>query len=213
MKAPLLLSLFLCCSLVGFAQKEAPDFRHTVSGQLGYGWFGLLNNTTADINIDDNGNGGSEAYKATFKGSPAASVSYDYRFGRVFSLGAGIGFQSLNLTNLKDVTGGEDIAGKISINRVFLSARTLFHYGKNPKWDLYSGVRVGGTVWNVKSTVDQDEFSFNDGATLSSGSVVFPNLVPIPFGVKYYPNEHLMVGAELATGSPHVIALQVGIRL
>ena len=213
MKTRLLLALFLFSSVASFAQSEIVEPRHTISTQLGYGWFGLFNNTTADISINKDDSGVSQDYTATFNGSAATTLAYDYRFGRRFSLGGAIGFQSLDLTDFQNASTNENINGTVDINRVFLSVRTLFHYGKNPKWDLYSGVRVGATHWNVNSTLDEDDFTFNEGVNISRGFFALPHLVPIPFGVKYYPSERLMVGAELAMGSPHVVAMQVGIRL
>jgi len=213
MKTYSLLTIFLCCSVASFAQTELANPRHTISTQLGYGWFGLFNNTSTDISFNDENPGMERSYTASINGSPATTLAYDYRLGRVFSLGGAVGHQSLKMKDFQNATTNEDINGTVGINRVFLSVRTLFHYGKNPKWDLYSGVRAGATVWNVKSTLDKDEFSFNDGINISRGAFVLPHLVPIPFGVKYYPTERFMVGAELAAGSPHVVALQVGLRL
>jgi len=213
MRSLLLTTTLLFCSILCFAQQEYAESPHTISAQLGYGWFGLFNNTIADITVNEDGNGNSDTYTATFNGSPATTIAYDYRVGRIFSLGGAVGFQSLNLKDFSNAQTNENISGELGINRVFLSARTLFHYGKNPKWDMYSGVRVGATVWNVNSTVDKDEFIIGEGVTLKSGTLLLPHLVPIPFGVKYYPNERLMVGAELATGSPHFFALQLGVRL
>lgn len=210
MKTQLLFALSLLCAVSSLAQSEEP--LHTVSTQIGYGWFGLFENTTADITISDNNNGITKEYTATFNGTPATTLAYDYRFGRTFSLGGAVGFQSMDLTDFRDAATNENISGAVGINRFFFSVRTLFHYGNNPKWDLYSGVRVGATHWNVNSTLDEDEFSFGEGINVSRGSFVLPHLVPIPFGVKHYPTERFMIGAELAVGSPHVLALQAGFR-
>jgi len=211
MKTPVLLSFLLFCALTSFAQREAPASRHTISAQVGYGWFGLFNNAAADVSFDDGTN--SNEYTAIFNGTPTATVAYDYRLGRVFSLGAAVGFQSLDIAGIRNANTNEAISGTIDINRTFISARTLFHYGGNSKWDLYSGARIGGTVWNVTSTVDRDEITIAEGITVGSGTAVFPHLTLIPIGVKHYPNERLMIGAELATGSPHFIAFQLGVRL
>jgi len=213
MKTTITLAFFCFCSLAGFAQSQSEDNPHTLSVQAGYGWFGFFNNTTADITLNNDGQGNELNYTAVFNGTPAATLAYDYRFGKTFSLGGAIGLQSLDMSNFRNTSTNELVNGQVDINRIFLSARTLFHYGNNPKWDLYSGIRVGVTVWNVNSTLERDEFTFGNGFDISGGSFILPHLVPIPFGVKHYPNERLMVGAELAVGSPHVLALQLGVRL
>lgn len=212
MKALNLSLALLLFSVLVHAQYDESGPRHTISAQHGYGWFGLLNNNTGNIELDINDSGDPTTFTADFDGSAATTLAYDYRFGRVFSLGAAVGFQSVDITEIRNSDSRENISGAIEINRIFLSGRTLFHYGKNPKWDLYSGVRFGATAWLVNSTIDQDEFTLGT-TTVGSSSAVFPHLVPIPFGVKYYPSDRLMIGAELATGSPHVLAFQLGVRL
>ncbi len=204
---------FLFLTALAYGQQEYLGPRHTISAQYGYGWFGLLNETEGDIEIDINESGDPTIFTASIDGSAATTLAYDYRFGRVFSLGGALSHQAIDITGFRNTETSEPISGSLDINRIFLSGRTLFHYGKNPKWDLYSGARVGATLWNVKSTVDQDEFTLGTGVTLGSGTLVLPHLVPIPFGFKFYPDDRLMLGAELAVGSPHVLAFQVGFRL
>ncbi len=213
MKALHLVILLLSISTLVHAQEDNFSPRHTLTAQYGYGWFGLLNNHQGDIEISNDRTGNTQLYTANFDGSAATTIAYDYRFGRIFSLGGAVGFQSIDINGFRDSETNESISGAIDINRIFLSGRTLFHYGKNPKWDLYSGVRVGATLWNVDSSVDQDDFTLGTGVSFGSGTAVIPHLVPIPFGFKYYPDDRIMLGAELAVGSPHVIAFQVGVRL
>jgi len=212
MKALNLVIVLLSFSVLVHAQQEEFDPRHTLTVQHGYGWFGLLNNHQGDIEITNDRTGITQLFSANFDGSAATTIAYDYRFGRVFSLGGAVGFQSIDINGFRNSETNESISGAIDINRIFLSGRTLFHYGKNPKWDLYSGVRVGATVWNVNSTVDQDDFTLGTGFNFSRGTAVLPHVVPIPFGFKYYPDDRVMIGAELAAGSPHFIAFQAGFR-
>lgn len=183
---------------------------HTITGQFGVGWFGLVN----DLDITYEDEDGIE-YDVTFNGGPATTLAYDYRVGRTFSIGAAYGHQAIKLTNFRRAGGaggpGERIDGESRIARHFLSARGLFHYGRARNVEFYSGARVGLTLWRVTADggveADQIVLLNSDG-----GDFVLPHLTIIPFGFKGYVGETFYLGAETMFGSPHVIVGQVGVR-
>ena len=188
---------------------------HTVSGQVGLGWFALAD----DIDLELTDERGTRAYSAKIGGTPALTAAYDYRFGRVFSLGGAVGHQSISFDEFRrtaregEATTQDVLTGSARVHRAFVSARTLFHYGRAANVEFYSGVRVGATVWTARGEgdVDGDELGFEGSS--NRGSFVLPHLNIIPFGVKGYVSPKVYVGAELMTGSPHVVAAQVGYRL
>ena len=185
---------------------------HTVSGQLGVGWFGLISNLQLDAQAGEDGVD-TEGFDFTFSGGPAATLAYDYRFGRSFSLGGAVAFQGNRFTDFaRDLgpDGREAVGGGARLRRTFISARTLWHYGRARNVELYSGLRVGLTVWRGSAT---GEIGRDDGIFEGpSAAFVLPHLTIIPFGLKGYVGEDFFVGFETMFGSPHVLAAQAGYR-
>ena len=235
MKTTLLLTCLLPLSLSGLAQRaataDAPDRSliddsrgyawqtrtHSVTGQFGLGWFGMVDDLTIseaigrseDVTINDE-TGEGPHYRYTFSGSPAATVAYDYRFGRAFSLGAAVGYQRNRLQDIAYAGGSETVRtpDDVTVSRTFVSARTLFHYGRAANVEFYSGVRVGVTAYRRSAEGPMAEAYIQD----KGDGFVLPHVSVIPFGFKGYVKPDVFLGAELMTGSPHVVAAQVGYR-
>ena len=188
---------------------------HAVSAQAGFGWFALAD----DIDLEITDERGTRAYRAKVGSTPALTVAYDYRFGRVFSLGGAIGHQSLSFYDFQrfsregEAPSVDILTGSARVHRTFVSARTLFHYGRAANVEFYSGVRLGATVWTAKGRGDVDGDELGIEGVDQRGSFVLPHVNLIPFGVKGYVSPKVYLGAELMTGSPHVVAAQVGYRL
>ena len=187
---------------------------HAVSGQVGFGWFALAD----DIDLELTDERGTRAYTAKLGATPAVTLAYDYRFGRVFSLGGALGHQSVSFDEFRRTTRDGEVVtqdaptGSARVNRTFLSARTLFHYGRAANVEFYSGLRLGATVWTAKGRGDVDADDLGVDGLSARGSFVLPHVNVIPIGVKGYVSPKVFVGAELMTGSPHVAAAQVGYR-
>ena len=115
MKRLSLLSITALLSLGAAAQRSAtPDVglegaawqtrTHAVSGQVGFGWFALID----DIDVAYEDDRGARDYRTTLNSTPALTAAYDYRFGRVFSLGGAVGYQSSKLDEfVRSVDDGE----------------------------------------------------------------------------------------------------------
>ena len=218
-KSLTLLSLALLTAGAGYAQRADAaaaggyawqQKSHSVTGQFGVGWFGLINGLDFEYTDEDTG----ERYDATWNGGPAATLAYDYRVGRSFSIGGALAYQGNRFTDFTRADGtdaGRGVEGQATLRRTFISARTLWHYGRARNFEFYSGLRVGATVWTVTATgdIDPNNVDVRDG---SSGSIVLPHLTIIPFGFKGFLNDNVYLGAETMFGSPHIAAAQVGYR-
>lgn len=219
------LTTVFACAIVGSAvaqtvspapltQRAWQTRTHTVSGQFGLGWFGLFN----DVEIEYEGNDPNlTVYNVDLDGGPTATLAYDYRFGRSFSLGGAVAYQSNHLTNFRrDGNFGEPqerIDGDARVGRTFVSARTLWHYGRTRNFEFYSGLRVGATFYRTTASgeIEPGDVGFNNTEP-GGGDFVLPHLTIIPFGFKGYVGDKVFVGAESMFGSPHVLAAQVGYR-
>ena len=187
---------------------------HTLSAQLGVGWFAFATDLDVDINNDDP----ADDYDYAFDGGPAASLAYDYRVGRVVSVGAAVARQGNRLTDFRRDGAGlgepaDRLAGDARVTRTFLSGRLLLHYGRARSVEFYSGLRAGVTLYRTRATgeVDREGVGFF-GDPGSDGSHVLPHLTIVPFGFRGYLGEHVSLGAETMFGSPHVVAAQLGWR-
>ena len=190
---------------------------HSLTGQFGLGWLGMVR----DLNVSE-GVGQDDAFSITtdvvsgpryeyaFSGGPAATLAYDYRFGRVFSLGAAVGYQRNRLDDIAYAGGSETVrtTDDVYVSRTFVSGRTLFHYGRAANFELYSGVRFGATLYRRTGEGAMAEAYVQDKGERYG----LPHVSVIPFGFRGFVGSNVSLGAEVMTGSPHVVAAQVGYR-
>ena len=208
-KSLLLIPIFALCALtVNFAQNA--DYRSTISATAGANVFQLL--ATLEDPISDS-LGGEVKLKAT----ASYGLTYDYGVNKWFSIGLATAFNriSLNSPNVEvDREDGTVYSGPIDfkLSRTSISLRPLFHYGNKGRIDMYSGLRVGVSIWSVKLTADEalnpDDVS---GRFRSAGAT--PNVQIIPFGLRGYITPNIGLGFELGIGGPHYAALQLNYRM
>ena len=164
--------------------------RHLVSAQLGLGWLGVIRANDAETTLTINDV--EREYTADLSGTAAVSAAYDYRLNRVLSIGCVASYQR---TTLDDLRGEERLGprARIHLNRTLLGTRLLFHYGYAEKVELYSGLRLGITVWDVSFRDFVDDVDLVDGV----GAVgVTPQFTLIPFGLRGYLTDELSLGVE-----------------
>lgn len=191
-----------------FAAAAARGQDHAAGAQFGAGIWTLLRLDDVSVTVDD------RSLEARLRGSPATSLTYDYRLDPRWSVGAIASHQALRLRDIRAVDGGADVSGTLRLTRVLLGVRGLVHYGPRDRRavDLYSGLRAGLTVWSLGGSadlgtrdVDLDLFGLGVGG-------VTPQLTVIALGYRHTVAEVVYLGAELAVGSPHFIAAQAGVR-
>ncbi len=210
-------------STFGFAQRDdeirepsalslraATEQPHLLSTQLGIGWFGLLRGSNVETTVTIDGD--ERNYMSRVTGTPATSLAYDYRLTARISLGAIASYQSLRFHDFRDANRSLDPNAELRINRTLIGSRVLFHYGPSERFELYSGLRAGLTVWGVSArNFGNDQIEDIQGlARVTAG--VTPQFTIIPFGFRGHLTPQLNLGAELGWGSPHIAAVQVGYR-
>lgn len=142
---------------------------------------------------------------------PAFFVNYDYSVNEWFSVGAAGSYQ---IFKLKETSSSEFI----KINRLNVGLRGLFHYGNSDKIDMYSGVRLSTTMWDLNSNITSGDPSIdnfiNDLNTtrfFDKAIVIAPQLVA--FGIRGYFTEHFGAHIEFSIGSPYYMSGGVNFRL
>jgi Outer membrane protein beta-barrel domain len=202
----------LVCSFISvttvLAQKEKGQFTVSVlAGTNGYQT--QLANPSIGIDIV-RGDQTSWSYMlAEFTASPTLGLGVDYGINRNFSLGLALGYNTLSVqesnirvhylgTSSDMFTDYGHIDYKAT--RYTFSLRPLFHYGKNPKFDMYSGLRINASIFsqNLDTSID--------GLTADR---IFPDFdkvgyfpAIIPFGIRYYFTESIAFGLETHLGPP-----------
>ena len=188
-------------------QRILLDDRHHAGLQVGIGLFGLIraNDVESELTIDD------RTVVATndVSGSPGTTLAYDYRLNRVLSIGGAVSHQRLRLDDFRSADESVGPNARLDLNRVLIGTRLLFHYGRSERVEMYSGLRAGVTVWRIGVRGFRGDASIADGA---GASVLTPQFTLIPYGVRAYVTEAFTLGGEVALGSPHLLAIQLGYR-
>lgn len=211
----------LCMTLSSFALAQNIQNRRNLSVQVGANIFNFVNFSTADLSSDD---GETQiAYDKLTGGSvPTIQIAYDYALKNWISIGGAASYNSLQMefTNL-NYTGsdGERITGNggFRAGRTSFNMRTLFHYGNTGRIDMYSGVRLGLSVWRAKSIGNLQGENIdgqikNINLTGLRGTGVLPQFALTVFGLRGYFNDNLGAGFEINAGSPYVISAGLNYR-
>ena len=136
--------------------------------------------------------------------SPVIQLAYDYVLRKGFSLGATIAYQFIDVSlvdTLSELTIEEG-----QIDRMYLGGRALWHYGKNPKWDIYSGVKFGIIVFSpsaIKKNHNESSI-IAENHTRSS-----PRIGLIPIGCRYHLSDNFLVGVQISVGAPTLSTLNI----
>ena len=154
---------------------------------------------------------------------PSFNFQVGYRLGGVVELGLTFGISKAALTVGKAHRSDQNIGPKseilvIDASRTVAGARILFHYLKDEKSELYSGLRLGGTF--IRRKTDSGHYKY----TFASTTVLPPytgeikpksdreSLQLVLIGFRHFPWRHVGFGVEIAAGAPYFAATQVCFR-
>lgn len=192
-----------------YSQKEKGQI--VVSGGVGYSIAKAA--FVLDL-LDAESLSSSYSYPYTYtkiSGIPAINGMVDYGIASKFSIGLVCSYQSWSAdynsyTSYNSTTGQLTTypASKTTGSRLNYGLRALFHFGGNPNLDMYTGLRIGQSVWTEKTT------NLNPKYELNSRSSIAPQTL---FGIKYFFTDLLGAGAEFAIGAPYYSAVGVSYRL
>lgn len=184
----------------GFSQEKI--YKSTVSIGVGQS----MVKTLSDIFLNNNT---FDSTGLNYTALPAFYVNYDFQVNEFFSVGAAGSFQ---LFKLKNTTTSEFV----QINRTNIGIRALFHYGKSDKMDMYSGVRLSTTMWDLSTNITGDpsvtEFvdDLNSSKFFNKAVVIAPQIVA--FGIKGYFTDMFGAHLEFSIGSPYYLSGGVNMR-
>ncbi len=208
----------LAVSSSAFAQNEA--YKNTVSASVGLHLLSFIGGNDVDINANDsNAQLSIGSVKAT--AVPSLQLAYDHGFKKWFSLGAGVTYGKIGIktTDFDFKSDSNFVKGDVNfgISRTTIQIRPLFHYANTDRLDLYSGIRVGLSIWSLGVSGDfegkfEDVDEQIDLPGGLRGSVALPNVQVTLLGLRGYLTENIAAGFELNIGSPYYASAQVAYR-
>lgn len=214
MKKQIITLALICASFSIFAQNE--DYRGVLSVNAGSNAFTLLKGVITDA-AETSGS------TVDMKATPSFALSYDYGVKKWFSIGGQASFNSMSF-DAKDLEVTKDdgtvLTGDVvfKATRIPVLARMLFHYGNAGKFDMYSGISLGASIWT--GSVDGDGTiveEIENGAETSLRGVKSSGVLPTGqitlFGLRGYVTENIGIGFETAIGAPYFASLQLNYRL
>ncbi|MBP7184070.1 MAG: hypothetical protein KBA06_01070 [Saprospiraceae bacterium] len=219
--------LFIIFLVSTFNLRAQVEMKNTLSFGVGYS---LINTAVSAIRNNTN---------ADIRATPTLSFNYDRRINDWFSLTGSFAFTRAKLS-VKDFefsvdTGYVSVDFDTKVTRSSFSLVPLVHYGNDKsggKWDLYSGARLGLSIWRAKINSNVDTFGleeFNNNYVQNniegvsgffdtfinsvSGFTPIVQLQIIGFGCSYFPIENLSIGGEIfCLGSPYMFSSKVAYR-
>ena len=214
MKKLLAICLFVAAFSVSNLSAQNLDYRHTASLNVGQSTLGLL----AEF--------GEELLKARFENdesvvnigaidinaSPVFEGTYDFAIKEWFSLGVvganqnfSVAYTDFEFINeQQDFVNIEGFTG--NMNRFNLTLRPNFHYRNRGRLDMYSGLRLGVSIYtfSADSDIPFTQFAKFGGPLPSLGLTVF--------GIRYFVTENIGLGGELNVGEPYFAKIGVAGR-
>ncbi len=145
---------------------------------------------------------------------PAFQVTYDYGIKKWLSLGGGASYQIMGIRyknyEYTDSNGETQTQNfKTSVNRLNISVRALLHYGNSNQFDMYSGLRVGVTNWDINTNASIPNFDKTRDFKFNGTK---PSTQLILFGFRGYFTDNLGANLELAVGAPHFFSFGLNYR-
>ncbi|MBL7884477.1 MAG: hypothetical protein JNL69_10445 [Bacteroidia bacterium] len=206
-KKRFILAILFCLGGVNaYSQKKLGESTITVGG--GISLIGTASSITA------NGNSRNDEFRSI----PFLVASYDVGLSELLSLGA-----SYSRQEYRYYYDYYDVQYSLFINRETdryvrenYGLRVLFHFGKKETLDMYAGVRLGLTVWNINSTNPNNEYKpENNSDTPWSLRVNVKNThytAQALYGFRYYFSKNVGLNFEVGIGPPGLIMLGLNIR-
>lgn len=141
---------------------------------------------------------------------PLLNIGVDYGFAKRFSVGAAFGYQSIKLNA---GAGSNFIAGTDTWTRLHIAVRGDYYIVAKENLNLYTGLKVGYNIYNVKSTYTKlDPNYISKLETYVSGPL--KTGVQAHFGFSYFFNGMIGINTEvgLAIGGPYFFAAGLGFK-
>jgi len=190
--------LLLAIAIISLNNVKAQELRSTVTVGAGFSLIGTIMKTLVVI-ADQNSTTSESMKNSGYSSIPALQASYGFMVSERISVGAAFSHQYFNID--------DDVSKEyVHIKRTNLAIRGLIHYGNSDKIDMYSGVRLGATMWktNLKFNAPDNDPTveqFNDViADKLSGTKFAPQV--ILFGLRGYFIENIGAFAEVSIGPP-----------
>lgn len=197
----LFIVLFTLLTVNSFAQEN--EYRSTISAGVGQSLVKVVSDLFLDTQLF-------EESGLKYTSLPAFFVNYDYSVNDWFSVGAAGSYQ---IFRLKEISTSD----YVQINRINVGLRGLFHYGSSDKIDMYSGVRLSTTMWNLNSNIISGDPNVDDFINDLNSTKFFDktvNIAPqiVAFGIKGYFNDNFGAHIEFSIGSPYYMSGGVNFR-
>lgn len=186
--------------VIAIGQKE--EGQVVASLGLGYSLIGAI------FSVSDNSGDDTKSFA-----TPAIVFAADYGITENFSIGLAGGWQKmgLNYTDYSYIDSDGDIVTedfKYTLSRSNLGVRALFHYGGSDDFDMYSGAKVGYTIWNFKNDSNDPDFITPTDKASGVGFQL------IAFGARGYFSESVGAFFELGLfGAPYFLAGGIAFRV
>lgn len=195
------------------------NFKHRIGLNIGSSSLGY----TTNVWIKD----GSGLVKKAYA-TPVMQLSYTYMLGKRFGFGGAVAYQKFYLDLLP--LDAQSSAAIMNVNRTNFTVHAKFYYINNKRFDLYSGVRLGGTFWNGNISFQQlydylskiippivpESFSNNMLSKIVPSKVKFAKTFfsgQFNFGADVFFTNNIGVKMELAVGAPYWALAGLNIRL
>ena len=194
-----------------FSYAQSADHRSTISATAGLNAFQFFN--LVDGALSD-----SLGTEVKIKATGSYGLTYDYSVVNWFSIGLAAGFNTISLDapNVEIERDNGDIyngAIEMRATRTNIAIRPLFHYGNKGRIDMYSGLRIGASIWTGKVVADSDLTPEDLDLPGFRGTGAALGFQFIPFGLRGYVTENIGLGFELGVGPIHYAALQLNYRM
>lgn len=141
---------------------------------------------------------------------PLINLGVDYGLASKFSAGVAFGYQSIKL-NADAANNG--IAGTDTWTRIHMAVRGDYYIVTNDNINLYTGLKIGYNIYNVKSTYSSLNPNYISNLKSEVGTPLTTG-VQAHFGFSYYFNGMIGFNTEagLAVGGPYYFAVGVGFK-
>ncbi len=140
----------------------------------------------------------------TVSSIPIINVMVDYGITENFSLGAAYSFNSFSWSDSSIDPSGVITSVDLSAARHNIGLRPLFHFGNNEKVDLYTGARLGTSIWSLSGSATDSQGNDTGASTDIPAGVV---TVQALFGVRTYFTDVIGANFEVGIGNaPYFVA-------
>jgi len=194
MKKSILLLFMFGCINASIAQKS--DKSQIVSVSMGVSLAASILMDTSNLWADIPYQPANFSRTAT----PAFVLTYDKRLERRWSIGAALSYQHFNISS-SDTTGGF-IAETANVNRIHFSVRSLIHYGKKEKLDMYSGFKIGYFMQTVNDRTGTTYYNAMQNMAFNRFT-----LGVVPFGIRWLVHEDFGINFETSLGRATVFQI------